>query len=419
MDWKTLSFCSLTLDYLVIVYLNFRQLFTYKKFIKTNKENKDLAEELLLSSLRYRQTVFKIVATIYSVITYFIFLHFIYPKLWNLSIEITSTDSLLKNEIIGTMLFFALKALLNVVLNFPVSFFSTFYLGDDELNLKAFRVFVQDKALAYIFSIFLYFPLLTCSILIIRSFYTQHSWIYCTVLDFIYQFFIEFIYSPMVKPMFVQMINLPDGDLKNDIIQVCKKTGYNTNSVLISLDTAAQNSTQHLNIYCSPYFKKQVIIHESSFKKYSKEDVVSALAHEIYHCKQHDQLKNLVIQTLNNGLFFFLLNHFIQSPTSFSDFGFEYDSLYIGYLVFSFIYGPIHQLLFNIFSTILVRNQEFSADLYSQTQLGYNNLETLKKILKIENGDKLVDYYYSLVFNNYPSVIERIKNLELLLKKSK
>ncbi|KAM9977425.1 hypothetical protein ACTFIR_011292 [Dictyostelium discoideum] len=466
MNWKYICLINVFINYIIILYLNFRQIKTIKNS-KIPKEFKNLSiinksEFSNLKQLKYNLNFISLI----------VFILYLYPLLWNFSNNLSSIDNNpLKDEIVATIVFFSIKSFLSLILNFPISYYQTFVLTD-EFNSRNIKLFLQDKALNVIFLVIIYIPLVTLSITVIRTIDFRYCWVYCTIIYLLYEIFIDILYPSLIKPNFLpnELIPMPDGILRKSILELCKnwykksnspskinnnnnnKTNFNGNSndndndkdndigegcdkinneenqikILILIDyknfeisnNQDDNQQQHLNTYCS-LLNKHIVINENLIKRYDKEEILSMVAHEIGHYKQLDQLINLVIPTFNTALFLYLLNHFIQNDMAFVDFGLSTVSLYMGLLLFSFIYLPM-DTIFKSLQNHFIRQQEYQADLFSQNIMGCNQFASLLKIITKENNPiSIDDYWYSLFFNPYPTFYQRFKYLENSLKNKK
>ncbi|KAN0040144.1 hypothetical protein ACTA71_012034 [Dictyostelium dimigraforme] len=481
MNWKYICLFNVFINYIVVLYLNFRQIKTIR--------NSEIPKELKSLSIINEQEFLNLKHFKYNLnfISLLVYILYLYPLLWNFSNNLSSIDNNpLKDEIVATIVFFSIKSFLSLILNFPISYYQTFVLTD-EFNLKNVKLFLQDKALNVIFLVIIYIPLVTLSITVIRTVDFRYCWVYCTIIYIIYEIFIDILYPSLIKPNFLpnELIPMPDGILKQSIMDLCKNwykkkskvnnknnnnnnpnnnnntnnnnTNNNNNNpnnvknsvnfeddregcdkisncrneenqikILILMDykdfeinnNDDDNQQQHLNTYCS-LLNKHIVINENLIKRYDKEEILSMVAHEIGHYKQLDQIINLVIPTFNTGLFLYLLNHFIQNDMAFVDFGLSTVSLYMGLLLFSFIYSPM-DTIFKSLQNHFIRQQEYQADLFSQNMMGCNQFASLLKIMTKENNPiSIDDYWYSLLFNPYPTFYQRFKNLENYLKNKK
>ncbi|KAN0042099.1 hypothetical protein ACTFIV_004658 [Dictyostelium citrinum] len=466
MNWKYICLFNITINYFLKLYLNFRQIKAIKNSeIPIELKNSDsfvIERFLNLKHFKYNLKIFKFISILYSFISLLVFILYLYPLLWNFSNNLSSIDNNpLKDEIVATIVFFSIKSFLSLILNFPISYYQTFVLTD-EFNSRNVKLFLQDKALNVIFLVIVYIPLVTLSITIIRTIDFRYCWVYCTIIYLLYEIFKDILYPSLIKPNFLpnELIPMPDGILRKSIIELSnnwyKKTtpskifsknisksnndginkGFDINNstignvkeenqikILILMDyknfeinnNDDDNQQQHLNTYCS-LLNKHIVINENLIKRYDKEEILSMVAHEIGHYKQLDQLINLVIPTFNTALFLYLLNHFIQNDMAFVDFGLSTVSLYMGLLLFSFIYSPM-DTLFKSLQNHFIRQQEYQADLFSQNIMGCNQFASLLKIMTKENNPiSIDDYWYSLFFNPYPTFYQRFKFLENNLK---
>jgi STE24 endopeptidase len=109
---------------------------------------------------------------------------------------------------------------------------------------------------------------------------------------------------------------------------------------------------------------------------------------------------------------FFLFGVVSRSENLFKSFGFEKESVFLGFMLFQFVFSPIDKTT-SFMMNYLSRKYEFEADNVSK-ELGYK--EELKSgLIKIHTknmGNLNRDKWFSTYHYTHPSLVERLQAID-------
>ena len=111
----------------------------------------------------------------------------------------------------------------------------------------------------------------------------------------IFIIFANFIFPILIDPLFYKFKPLEDEELKKEILVITDKAGISVGSILVA---DASKKTNKVNAYFTGIGKsKRIVIYDNLLEKYSKDEVLSVIAHEVGHWKYMHILKNILIKS--------------------------------------------------------------------------------------------------------------------------
>ena len=159
---------------------------------------------------------------------------------------------------------------------------------------------------------------------------------------------------------------------------------------------------------------KRIVLFDTLIQRSgSDEEVVAVLAHELGHWKLgHTKALFILGQVITFGQFlaFTLIRN---SPALYRSFGFDSHPALISLVLFSFISGPLDELI-GFATHVLSRIFEFQADRFA-VSLGLG-LELKSALLKLEEENKgamWTDPWYSAYHYTHPPLVERLRALTM------
>ncbi|MFH1045882.1 MAG: M48 family metallopeptidase [Candidatus Omnitrophota bacterium] len=240
----------------------------------------------------------------------------------------------------------------------------------------------------------------------------QKAWIYCWIAASVFQVFVLFIGPLVILPLFNKFTPLPEGELKEAIENYARKEEYKIKGIF-SID-ASRRSAKTNAFFTGIGKSKRIALFDTLIAKHSVEELVAVLAHEVGHCKKRHLLKQLAFSVATNGVMFFILSLFMNSPKLFAAFGMAHISVYASLFFFSFLYSPLN-LLFSLIGQASSRRHEYEADAYvAKTYFRPDAfIEALKK-LTVANLSNLTPHRLKVLFDySHPPVLARIQAITL------
>ena len=321
------------------------------------------------------------------------------------------------------LLFTALSSIPNTILSIPFSLYREFHtekkFGFSNMTVK---LWIADQlkslAISLVFAVLLTF---VASLFFVKC--PQSWWFILAAVLIVFTFVMQIIYPKFIAPLFNKFEPLPDGEVKDKIMEILNKTGF-TNGGLFVMDESKRSG--HSNAYFTGFGKtKRIVLYDTLIKSLTPDELASVLSHELGHYKLHHITRRLFVLIPLEFLLFFALYKLAQIPALYSGFGFSTitfnagDSAsfissvqFIGLYLAVMIYGAVSEIispLVNHFS----RKDEFAADAYAAKVCGTgeNLISGLIK-LNSENLSELLPPKIYVFWNfSHPSLIERIQAL--------
>ena len=217
---------------------------------------------------------------------------------------------------------------------------------------------------------------------------------------------------PTVRAMFFDKLTpLEDGELKESIEALMKKTGFSNSGIFVS-DASKRDS--RLNAYFGGLGKtKRVVLFDTLIEKLNKKELLAVLGHELGHFAHGDIYKNIALM----GFMMFVM---------FALFGNIPEDLYMQMgvpampavtMILFLLFMPVLGFVMMPIMGILSRHNEFEAD-RTGSELGgeTGNLylaSALKKLVEENKSFPLSHPIYIFFHYTHPPVIERLKKLDV------
>ena len=176
--------------------------------------------------------------------------------------------------------------------------------------------------------------------------------------------------------------------------------------------------TSHSNAYFSGFGQnKRIALFDTLVKQMDEEEIVAIIAHEVGHYKLRHIHFNIILNSFQSIIMFYLLSLFIMNNDLFAVFKMENLSIYASFLFFGILYTPLSMVM-NLLFNFISRKNEFAADQYSaNTYLMPDKLISGLKKMSKDNLRNLTPHWLN-VFVNYthPPIIQRINALKVYIK---
>jgi len=399
---------------------------TVLDILNLNYSTTDLPEELqniydrdkYEKSVKYKKEATRfglIKSTVMTVGTIFMFLLGGFAYLHDLATKIT------QGEVAVSMVFFGLIYLLMFIIELPFSYYSTFVIEEKYgFNKTTFATFVTDKIKSLILTAIIG-GLILWVILELYIAFGKNFWWYAWITVTLFSLFMITFYSDLIVPLFNKQVPLEDGELKDKIFELARKTGFNLDKIY-KID-GSKRSTKANAYFAGLVSRKRIILYDTLIETMSVEEILAVLAHEIGHYKHKHIVKGFIFSTLNTGLILFLFSIISESKLFteallHSPFGYNSNDavahayFHLNIIVFSVLYSPVSTItgiIMNVFS----RKNEYQADNFAKEQgLAANLISALKKLAKNNLSNLTPHPLYVKVYYSHPDLYSRIKNLK-------
>lgn len=356
--------------------------------------------------LNYTMENFRLgmIAKVISTILTVLFLTFgFFPFLDRLSLSVF-TDPILR-----TMLFVGSYMILNSLIDIPFSYIKNFKIEEKYgFNKTTKKTFVLDLLKSLIMMVVLGGGVLYVLLFLYLNSenFILYTWLFMVTI----MITVNILYTKLFIKIFNKLTPLPDGELKDQIMEFAKKTGTSIKSISV-MD--ASRRTKKLNAFFSGFGKfKSIVLYDNLIEKMSNDEIVAVLAHEIGHGKHKDTLRNLLMGLVQMGIMLYFLQLFLSWEVLSVSFGFETVNIGFGLILFSVFLSPI-DILLDVPLSAISRWAEYRADGYAKEN-GYKDaMITALKRLAQENFANLTPHPLMVKMTySHPPISQRITALQ-------
>jgi STE24 endopeptidase len=312
------------------------------------------------------------------------------------------------DPIIRTLIFVGIYMILNSLIDIPFSYIKNFKIEEKYgFNKTTKKTFVLDLLKSLIMMIVLGGSVLyvLLSLYLNSENFILYTWLFLVTI----MIFINILYTKVFIKIFNKLTPLPDGELKDKIMEFAQKTGTSIKSISV-MD--ASRRTKKLNAFFSGFGKfKSIVLYDNLIEKMSSDEIVAVLAHEIGHGKHMDTLRNLLMALIQMGIMLYFLQLFLSWEALSISFGFETVNIGFGLILFSVFLSPI-DILLDVPLSAISRWAEYRADGYAKEN-GYKEaMITALKRLAQENFANLTPHPLMVKMTySHPPISQRIQAL--------
>ncbi|HOJ92572.1 MAG TPA: M48 family metallopeptidase [Dictyoglomaceae bacterium] len=398
----------LLLKEIVDIYLDWRNVKHSTKFKDIPEEFRDvISQETLEKSQNYLKDTTKLGFYSEAVdILFTLLLIFIgYPTFERF------VGSFTNSFILQGLLFFGIVGALSMIISLPFSIYSNFVIeGKYGFNTMTPKVFLMDMIKSILISVILGVPILSLLLFVIKN--DPNFWWKFALVAIVFELFVSFIHPLLIAPLFNKFTPLEDEDLKEKIIDLGKKVGFDIKNVFV-MD--ASKRTKKQNAYLTGFGKSRRVVLYDTILSYPQEEILAVFAHELGHYKKRHIPLMLLLSTVFYVVYIYITFIFYKlAPFSqYFNIQKEYTILIYAFLLSSSIFYFISPIV-----NALSRKMEYDADRFSADLLGKSNplINALKRLEKENLGNLYPDPLYRTWYYSHPAPTERIYAL-LDLKK--
>ncbi|HYN03303.1 MAG TPA: M48 family metallopeptidase [Vicinamibacteria bacterium] len=237
-------------------------------------------------------------------------------------------------------------------------------------------------------------------------------WLWAWGVTTAFSLFAAWIYPTVLAPMFNKFTPLPEGELKDAILDLARRTGFRAGGISV-MD--ASRRTAHGNAYFTGLFgQKRIVLFDTLLEAMGPREVVAVLAHELGHFKLHHVRWGMARGIATSGLVFYALSLCLPLDPFYSAFSLEktaYGALAVFGLWFSLV-----SFLLQPLENALSRRHEFAADAFALRsgatagELG----AALRKLSEKSRHLPVTHPLYSRVYHSHPPLLERLRTMGAL-----
>jgi STE24 endopeptidase len=232
-------------------------------------------------------------------------------------------------------------------------------------------------------------------------------WLWAWGVTTAFSLFAAWIYPTVLAPLFNTFTPLPDGELRDAILDLARRTGFRAGGISV-MD--ASRRTAHGNAYFTGVFgQKRIVLFDTLLEAMGSREVVAVLAHELGHFKLHHVRWRILRGIATSGLVFYALSLCLPLQALYAAFSVE-RTVYGALAVFGLWFGLVSFLLQPL-ENALSRRHEFAADAFAlhsgaaAAELG----TALRKLSEKSRHLPVTHPLYSRVYHSHPPLLERLR----------
>ena len=308
--------------------------------------------------------------------------------------------------------FFAILGLLTALFELPFDLYATFRIEERHgFNRQTLGGFLLDRVKSAGIAIALGGPMLAL-VLWLMGGMGPTWWLWAWGVTTAFSLLAAWIYPTVLAPLFNKFTPLPNGELKDAILDLARRTGFRAGGISV-MD--ASRRTAHGNAYFTGVFgQKRIVLFDTLLQAMGPREVVAVLAHELGHFKLHHVRWAMVRGIAASGLVFFALSRCLPLEAFYAAFSVE-RTAYGALAVFGLWFGLV-SFLVQPLGNALSRRHEFAADAFalgngaSATELG----SALRKLREKSRLLPVTHPLYSRVYHSHPPLLERLRAMGAL-----
>ena len=210
--------------------------------------------------------------------------------------------------------------------------------------------------------------------------------------------------------IFNKFTPIEEGSLKEKIDALAIKTNFPVKRVF-SMD-ASRRSTK-LNAYFTGFGRNRtIVLYDTLIEKFTEEEVISVLAHEIGHAKKRHTLISMPMSFSVMALLLLAAYFVVNQGAISTAFGFTELNIAFNLFVLMILASPVLTLL-QIPRMAVSRAFEYTADAYETRYAGKKTaISALKKLYREDYGNLTPHPFVVLIRHSHPTLTQRIAGIE-------
>jgi len=300
--------------------------------------------------------------------------------------------------------------IISSVIDLPMSIYQTFRLeARFGFNKTTPATFISDMAKGLLLMLIIGTPLLA-AILWIMEKMGSYWWIYVWLLWTGFSLLMLWAYPAFIAPLFNKFRPLEDGDTRDRIQSLLKRTGFKSRGIFV-MDGSKRSA--HGNAYFTGFGKnKRIVFFDTLLETLSDAEMEAVLAHELGHFKRKHVIKRMVYIFSTSLLGLYILGWLMQQSWFFTGLGASSSSTYMALVLFM-LAGSVFTFFLSPLTSWFSRKHEFEADEFAaQTSNADDLVNALVKMYKENAATLTPDKLHSVFYDSHPPAPIRIAHLQ-------
>lgn len=316
--------------------------------------------------------------------------------------------------IVSGVLYIGLVFLADSMIALPFSIYQTFVIERRfGFNRATPQTFILDRAKMLGLGVILGGALLAV-VLTLFQYAGGFAWLYGWAGAIIFSFITQLVVPAWLMPLFYKFTPMVPGDLKESILAYTNRVDFPVKNIFV-IDGSRRSSKSNA-FFTGLGPSKRIALFDTLIEKFTADEIVAILAHEIGHFKKRHTTQSVIMSTLFIGLTLWLFSLCLHQVGLYQAFYMDHQTIYTGMLFFGLLYSPL-ELIFSIVINGISRWQESTADLFAATTIEKPEImiRALQKLYVANLSNLTPDPFYVFLNYTHPPLLKRIQSIEKTL----
>jgi STE24 endopeptidase len=293
----------------------------------------------------------------------------------------------------------------------PFSWISQFRLEEKfGFNTRTQKIWVMDLLKGLLLALVLGYPLLAL-ILKIVQWTGALWWLWAWGALMAFQLLMAVLAPVVILPLFNKFTPLPEGDLRNRLLELAKRTQFRARSIQL-MDGSKRS--RHSNAFFTGFGRfRKIVLFDTLVQQLTGPELEAVLAHEIGHFKKKHIPKMLAFSAASSLVGFYLVSVLARQEWFYRAFGFEPGNVVPALLLFGLLAGTVTFW----FSPVIhwwSRRYEYQADAFAAEVMSeaQSLIGALRKLNEKNLSNLTPHPLYSGFYYSHPTLLEREQALK-------
>lgn len=273
-------------------------------------------------------------------------------------------------------------------------------------NTTTLGTWIIDRLKGLVLASVLGLPLLAL-ILKLVDWMGSSWWIWAWAVLFGFQILILFLAPVLIMPLFNKFTPLPEGSLRDRLLQLGERTGFNARTIQV-MDGSKRS--RHANAFFTGFGRfRKIVLFDTLIAQLSETELEAVLAHEIGHHRRRHIPQRLVWAGVSSLAGFALIGWLAAAPWFKTAFGFPAESGVAPALLLFALISPAVLFWSSPLGNLWSRRHEFEADRYAREAVGGAAplIGALRKLSEKNLSNLNPHPWFSFFHYSHPTLVER------------
>jgi len=304
------------------------------------------------------------------------------------------------------------------IFGLPFAWYAQFKLEERfGFNTTTIKTWILDRMKGFLLALLLGYPLLVLVLKLIE-WTGANWWVWAAAVVIVFQLLVLLVAPAVIMPIFNKFTPLPEGELRDRLFALARRTGFPTRSVEI-MDGIKRS--RHANAFFTGFGRfRKIVLFDTLIAQLTEPELESVLAHEIGHYKKRHVIKMLGVSVVGVVMAFAAIAWLARQQWFYRAFGFDHHvgfaaaNLVPAMLLFALLAGTITfwvSPLIHLWS----RRFEYDADAFAGATMGETQslIQALRKLSEKNLSNLTPHPLYSSFYYSHPTLLERERALQV------